>query len=267
MKKKFTVACFQTTSSNKPLDNINLLQKMFSSVKEKKIDLICTPECVAILSEKKKETEDYCFNWHGKFIKFISENAIKLKTYILVGSVPFKKKNGKFFNRSILINSEGNLINFYDKINLFDVVLSKKEKYLESKNYDAGKLLKVSNLPWGKLGMSICYDLRFPKLYKNLAKKGSDFFTIPAAFTVPTGKDHWKTLVRTRAIENGTFIFAPAQYGKHNNGRTTYGHSMIVDPWGKILQDGGEKICVIKETVDVREVENIRKKIPSMTTY
>lgn len=267
MKKKFTVACFQTTSSNKPLDNINLLQKMFSSIEGKRTDLICTPECVAILSEKKEETEDYWINWHEKFIKFISENAIKFKSYILVGSVPFKKKNGKFFNRSILINSKGNQIKFYDKINLFNVVLSKKEKYLESRNYDPGKFFKVSNLPWGKLGMSICYDLRFPKLYKNLARKGSDFFSVPAAFTVPTGKDHWESLVRTRAIENGAFIFAPAQCGKHNNGRITYGHSLIINPWGKILQDAGEKICVIRETLDVREVENIRKKIPSMTIY
>ena len=267
MSKKFTVACFQTTSSNKPCHNINLLQNMFSSLKRKKTDLICMPECVAILSDKKTEIDDYWSNWHRKFLRFISESARKLKTHILIGSVPIRKKNGKFFNRSILINGEGDIMNFYDKINLFDVVLSKREKYLESKNYDAGRLLKISSLPWGKLGMSICYDVRFPKLYKSLAKKGSDFITIPAAFTFSTGKDHWFTLVRSRAIENGVFIFAPAQCGIHDNGRQTYGHSLIVDPWGKILKDAGKEISIVRETIDVKNIQDVRKKIPSMEVY
>ena len=125
---------------------------------------------------------------------------------------------------------------------MFDVCLSQGESYLESKNYEPGKKIVISDLLWGNLGLSICYDLRFPNLYKKLAKKGADFFSIPAAFTFTTGKAHWHSLVRSRAIENGCFVFAPAQCGIHDNGRKTYGHSMIVNPWGKFWQ----KLKIIK---------------------
>ena len=265
--KIFKVACFQTKSSNLPEENINLLSKMFSKIKNKSIELVCLPECVAIFSDSRDQINNYISHWNKKFLKFICEQAHKNKTFILIGSLPVKSRNNKFLNRSLLISSSGKIISFYDKINLFDVVLNKNEKYLESKNYNAGRYLKIANLPWGKLGMSICYDIRFPNLYKKLALRGADFISIPAAFTFTTGQAHWHSLIRARAIENGCFIFAPAQLGYHKNGRKTYGHSMIVNPWGEILKEAKRENSIIFEEIDVSLVSEVRKKIPSTTQY
>ena len=145
--------------------------------------------------------------------------------------------------------------------------MNNKEKYLESKNYDSGKKISISRLPWGNLGMTICYDLRFPLLYKKLVKKGAKFFSIPAAFTYTTGISHWESLLRARAIENGCFVFAPAQCGYHDNGRRTFGNSMIIDPWGKILKRAKHTIGSISCDIDLEKVDLYRKKIPAMTLY
>ena len=264
---KFRVACFQTNSSDIPEENIIMLEKIFCKVKRKPYDLICLPECVSIFTDSRTKINNYCENWHQIFLNFIIGKAKEFHTNILIGSFPHKNKNRKFLNRSLLICKKGKILNHYDKINLFDVLLDKKEKYFESKNYDPGKKLKVIELPWGNLGMSICYDLRFPKLYKNLAKKGAEFFSIPAAFTFTTGKSHWHTLIRARAIENGCFIFAPAQCGIHKNGRKTFGHSLIVDPWGKVIAEAQNKIDVIEAQIDTDLVKKVRNKIPSMTIF
>ena len=180
---------------------------------------------------------------------------------------PLKKKNGKFLNRSYLVDSSGVINNYYDKINLFDVKLSQSEEYMESKNFDSGKNVKVLELPFGKIGLSICYDLRFSSLYKKLASKGADFFSIPAAFTYTTGKAHWHPLIKSRAIENGCFVFAAAQVGFHENGRRTFGHSLIVDPWGKIISDGLGRKGIIYGSVDKKIILESRKKIPSMQSF
>ena len=264
---KFRVACFQTNSSDIPEENIIMLEKIFSKVKRKNFDLICLPECVSIFSDSKTKINDYFDNWHQIFLNFIINKAQEFKTNILIGSFPYKNINKRFLNRSLLICSKGRVLSHYDKINLFDVILGKNEKYFESKNYDSGSKLEVIKLPWGGLGMSICYDLRFPNLYKRLAKKGADFFSIPAAFTYTTGKSHWHTLIRARAIENGCFVFAPAQCGIHNNGRKTFGHSLIVDPWGKVIAEAQNKIGVIEAQIDTELVKDVRKKIPSMTIF
>ena len=178
-----------------------------------------------------------------------------------------KNKNNKFFNRSLVINPKGEVVSSYDKINLFDVFLSNEEKYIESKNYDSGKKINLTKLPWGNLGMTICYDLRFPLLYKKLAKKGAHFFSVPAAFTYTTGISHWESLLRARAIENGCFVFAPAQCGFHDNGRRTFGNSMIIDPWGKILKRAKNSIGSISCDIDLEKVNFYRKRIPAMTEF
>ena len=265
---KFRVACFQTNSSDIPEENILMLEKIFSNIRRKPLDLICLPECVSIFSDSRSKINNYFENWHKIFLDFIISKAKELQTNILIGSFPYKNKNKKkFLNRSLIICNKGKILSHYDKINLFDVLLDKNEKYFESKNYDSGKKLKVIKLPWGNLGMSICYDLRFPNLYKSLAKKGAEFFAIPAAYTNTTGKSHWHTLIRARAIENGCFVFAPAQCGIHKNGRKTFGHSLIVDPWGKVIAEAQNKIDVIEAHIDTELVKKVRKKIPSMTTY
>ena len=267
MKKKLRVACFQTNSSNIPEENILMLEKIFSKVKEQSFDLICLPECVSIFSDSREEINDYVSNWHNDFLKFVINKSKEMRSYILIGSFPYKKKNKKFLNRSLLVNEKGELVSHYDKINLFDVLLDKNENYFESKNFDKGKKLNLFKLPWGNLGMSICYDLRFPNLYRKLAKKGADFLSIPAAFTYTTGISHWHSLIRARAIENGCFVFAPAQCGYHKNGRRTFGHSLIVDPWGQIVAEAGNEVEIIDAIINTDQIIEVRKKIPSMTTF
>ena len=155
----------------------------------------------------------------------------------LIGSLIIKISKNKLVNRSVLISDKGMIKSYYDKIHMYDVILSKKEKYFESKTFKAGKKLKSFRLPWGKIGLTICYDLRFPNLYRKLSKSGSIFLSVPSAFTETTGKRHWHSLLKARAIENFCYIFAPAQVGKHYNGRRTFGHSLIISPDGKILKE------------------------------
>ena len=260
---KFRVACFQTNSSDIPEENIIMLEKIFSKVKRKHFDLVCLPECVSIFSDSKTKINDYFDNWHQIFLNFIINKAQEFETNILIGSFPYKNKNKKFLNRSLIICKKGKVLSHYDKINLFDVILGENEKYFESKNYDSGKKFEVVKLPWGNLGMSICYDLRFPNLYKSLAKRGADFFSIPSAFTYTTGKSHWHTLIRARAIENGCFVFAPAQCGIHKNGRKTFGHSLIVDPWGKVIAEAKNQIDVIEAQIDTESVSYTHLTLPT----
>ena len=266
-KNKIKIVCLQTTSSKDPQKNLNMLEELFLKVSSK-VDLICLPECVAIFSDNVKDINLFLKKYKESFFNFIKEQAKKKNSSILVGSVPERYNESKFVNRSYIYDNKGLEKTVYDKINLFDVYLSKNESYLESKNYEAGKKVIVSDMPWGKIGMTICYDLRFPSLYKKLAKKGVDFFSVPAAFTFTTGRAHWHTLIRARAIENGCFVFAPAQCGIHDNGRKTYGHSMIVNPWGKILVEAKDsKKQIISTEINNGEIIECRKKIPSMTDF
>ena len=181
----------------------------------------------------------------------------------ILASVVIKEKN-KIKNRSVLINSKGLVVSYYDKIHMYDVALSKKEKYLESKIFSSGSLLKTPNLPWGILGLSICYDVRFPNMFRKLSKKGSLFISVPSAFTETTGKKHWHSLLKARAIENFCYIFAPAQQGTHWNGRKTYGHSLIISPDGKILKELKKGTGVITANIDPNISKILRKRIPSL---
>ena len=194
----------------------------------------------------------------------IKRLAKKYKKWILIGSLIIKNKK-KLLNRSVLINDKGKIKIFYDKIHMYDAKLSKSEKYFESKTFKAGKNIKVVKLPWGKLGLSICYDLRFPNMYRKMSKKGAIFLSIPSAFTETTGKRHWHTLLKARAIENFSYVFAPGQAGKHCNGRKTYGHSLIVSPDGKILKELGKREGVITTTIDPKKPIKLRRTIPSVS--
>ena len=266
MKKRFKILCLQTKSSKDPYKNIIMLEGLFKKLTTK-VDLICLPECVAVFSDEKKDINLFLKKFKDPFFNLIKQQAIKKRCCIQIGSIPEKYDQNKFVNRSYVIDENGNIDSFYDKINLFDVKLNDYEHYYESNNYVSGKKTVVSNLSIGKLGLSVCYDLRFPKLYKKLAKKGADFFSIPAAFTYTTGKAHWHTLVRARAIENGCFVFASAQNGMHDNGRKTFGHSMIVNPWGKVLAEAKSNDKFIISEINLDEVNLVRRKIPSMTNY
>ena len=191
--------------------------------------------------------------------------ARELGIWLHVGSMAVLLGSGKIANRALLISPSGEIEARFDKIHMFDVDLAGGESYRESKNYQAGDTAVLADLPWGTLGITVCYDLRFPHLYRALAKAGADFLAIPSAFTRPTGEAHWHVLMRARAIENGCFVFAAAQAGKHESGRETYGHSLIVSPWGEVLAEAdGVHPSVIVADVELADVQQARQRIPSL---
>jgi predicted amidohydrolase len=190
--------------------------------------------------------------------------ARELGIWLHVGSLAVKVEPEKIANRSYLIDPDGKIAALYDKLHLFDVDLAGGESYRESRNIRPGGKAVLADLPWGRLGLSICYDLRFPALYRALACSGASFIAVPSAFTRQTGEAHWHVLLRARAIETGTFIFAASQGGVHENGRSTYGHSLIVSPWGEVLAEAGEDPQVLFADIDPRLSAEARAKIPSL---
>jgi predicted amidohydrolase len=186
------------------------------------------------------------------------------RAWILLGSLAITLEGGAIANRSYLLDPDGAIAARYDKVHLFDVDLAGGESYRESETIAPGACATVADLPWGRVGLSICYDLRFAQLYRALAKAGADFLTVPAAFTKTTGQAHWHVLLRARAIETGCFVFAPCQFGVHAGDRATYGHSLIIDPWGQVLADGGEGRGVAVAEVDPAAVARARAMIPAL---
>ena len=261
----FRVSCIQLRSNNSISQNLKKTEKLIHKAIKQKTDFILTPEVSSLFSLNKKQLLKVCKSMNeDNYIKGIKIIAKKYKKWILIGSVIIKISKTKLVNRSVLIDNNGKIRTFYDKIHMYDVVLSKREKYFESKTFSAGNKLKSFNLPWGRLGLSICYDLRFPNLYRKLSKSGSLFISIPSAFTETTGKKHWHTLIKARAIENFCYILAPAQGGNHYNGRKTYGHSMIVSPDGKILKELKKSEGVITVSINQNLPKKLRKVIPSL---
>ncbi len=261
----FRVSCIQLRSNNNILYNLNKTRKLIVKAVKQKADFIITPEVSSHFSLNKKELLKVCTSMENDlYLKGISKLAKKYKKWILIGSLIIKLSNSKLVNRSVLLDTKGKIKTYYDKIHMYDVVLSKKEKYFESKSFSAGKKIKTFKLPWGKLGLSICYDLRFPNLYRKLAKAGSLFLTVPSAFTETTGKKHWHSLLKARAIENFCYIFAPAQGGTHYNGRKTFGHSLIISPDGQILKELKKSEGLITASINPNFSKNLRLRIPSL---
>jgi len=184
--------------------------------------------------------------------------------WLLAGSITIRLETGKLANRSMLFDPRGKVVARYDKIHMFDADPADGQAYRESATFEPGTKAVVAETDFGKLGLSICYDVRFPALYRALALGGAAIITVPAAFTVPTGKAHWHVLLRARAIETGAFVFAPAQCGEHAGGRRTYGHSLIVAPWGEILAEAGEEPGTLIAEIDFAAVEKARAQVPSL---
>tara|TARA_B100000767_G_scaffold42511_1_gene36360 strand:- start:465 stop:1262 length:798 start_codon:yes stop_codon:yes gene_type:complete len=261
----FRVSCIQLKSNQNIYYNLNRTEKLIIKAVKQKTDFILTPEVSSLFSLNKTKLLKVCRPMNKDiYLNGIKKLAKKYKKWILVGSLIIKISKKKLVNRSVLIDQNGKIKSYYDKIHMYDVVLSKKEKYLESKIFTAGKKIKSINLPWGKLGLSICYDLRFPNMYRQLSKIGSIFLSIPSAFTETTGKRHWRALLRARAIENFCYVFAPAQGGAHYNGRKTFGHSMVVSPDGQVLKELKKLEGVITVTIDQKLPKKLRSIIPSL---
>jgi predicted amidohydrolase len=261
----FRVSCIQLKSNNNIHYNLNKTEKLIVKAVKQKTDFIITPEVSSLFSLDKNQLLKVCKSMNEDiYLNGIKLLAKKYKKWILIGSLIIKISKNKLVNRSVLINKQGQIKSFYDKIHMYDAILSKKEKYFESKTFTAGKKIKSFNLPWGKIGLSICFDLRFPNLYRKLSKTGSIFLSIPSAFTDTTGKRHWHSLLKARAIENFSYVFAPAQGGSHFNGRKTFGHSMIVSPDGKILKELKKSEGVITALIDQKLPSKLRSIIPSL---
>ena len=261
----FRVSCIQLKSNNNILHNLKKTEQLISKAVKQKSDFILTPEISSLFLLEKKRLLKICKSMKDDiYLNGIKKIAKKYKRWILIGSLIIKVSKNKLVNRSVLIDKNGRIRTYYDKIHMYDVVLSKREKYFESKTFRAGKKIRSSNLPWGKLGLSICYDLRFPNMFRKLSKAGCDYISIPSAFTETTGKRHWHSLLKARAIENFCYIFAPAQGGTHYNGRKTFGHSMIISPDGKILKELKKSEGVITVSIDQKLPKKLRSIIPSL---
>tara|TARA_B100000929_G_C15464733_1_gene405777 strand:- start:518 stop:1321 length:804 start_codon:yes stop_codon:yes gene_type:complete len=259
------VACIQLSSGEDYNINIKKVIYFINQAIKKKADLIITPETSSIITSNKKTLFKNSYQMkNDPLIAKIKSISKRNRKWILIGSLPIKDKSkNKLRNRSIMIGPKGNIVAFYDKINMFDVKLSDKEQHKESKKFIPGNKLKTVNLPWGKLGLTICYDLRFPEIYRNLSKKNLHFISVPSAFTKITGQKHWLTLLKARAIENFCYIFAPAQAGKNTKKRETFGHSTIISPDGKILRLKKFGTGVICSKINPKLSMELRKVIPS----
>ena len=261
----FTAGLVQMRSGLVPQINLDAAVKLIGEAKGAGADYVQTPEMTNIMVVQRDqllaaavpEESDAC-------LAMFREVARALELYLHVGSLAIKVSADKAANRSYLIDPKGEIAARYDKIHMFDVDLDGGESYRESRNFRAGDFGIVTDLPWGRLGMTICYDLRFPALYRAVAEAGASFLAVPSAFTRQTGEAHWHVLLRARAIENGCFVFAAAQGGKHENGRETFGHSLIIDPWGRILAEGGTEPGVVLAKIDPAEISAARGRIPSL---
>jgi predicted amidohydrolase len=261
----FRVGLIQMRSAREPAANAQAAAKLIGEAKEGGADYVLTPEMTNIMElSREKLFSTIVPEENDASLATFRELARALGIYVHVGSLAVKVSPDKAANRAFLIDRRGDIVARYDKIHMFDVDLANGERYRESRSYRAGELAVTADLPWGRLGLTICYDLRFPALYRALAEAGASFLAIPSAFTKQTGEAHWHVLMRARAIENGCFVLAAAQGGRHENGRDTFGHSLAVDPWGRILAEGGTEPGVIFADVDPAEVSAARGKVPSL---
>ncbi len=269
MSRTLTVACLQPCAGPMVGPNLAAIADLVRRARDAGAAFIATPENTAMIEPRraqKWQQADQARDPHS--LTFMRDLARETGAMLLVGSLTVKPEpddpDQRLANRSYLIGGDGAVIAHYDKIHMFDVDLANGESYRESSQFRPGDRAVVAPTPWGPVGLSICYDLRFPALYRALAQAGARIITIPAAFTVPTGTAHWHVLIRARAIETGCFILAPAQTGTHAEGRQTYGHSLIVAPWGEVLADGGTETGFILADLDLDRVEEARRMVPSL---
>ncbi|MFQ5533909.1 MAG: carbon-nitrogen hydrolase family protein [Sphingomonadales bacterium] len=261
----FRAACVQITSGPEIDANIEAAAKLIRGAHTAGATFITTPEMVSLIEPRGKALFEKVHSQdEDPALAAFRALAAELRVWLLIGSLPIRIGETKVANRSFLIDDRGAISASYDKIHMFDVDLPDGQVYLESKDYQPGTKVVVADTPWGRLGLSVCYDLRFGYLYRALAKAGATILTVPAAFTHYTGQAHWHILVRARAIETGCFVIAPAQTGAHAGGRETYGHSLVVDPWGAVLADAEEGPGFVIADIDTALVGEARAKVPAL---
>lgn len=266
MAETFRVTCVQNCAERDMAPSIAALEPMIRGAAGAGAQLIVLPEMATMLEpQNPKVLEKAVPEEADPGLARFRELARETGAWILVGSLLIKQPaENRVANRSYMIDPKGAIAARYDKLHLFDVDLASGETYRESATVKAGAAAVLAPLPWGPIGMSVCYDLRFAYLYRALAQAGARYLAIPAAFTYTTGKAHWHVLVRARAIETGSYVFAANQGGTHAEGRRTWGHSLIVDPWGEVLADGGEQTGWITADIDPAKVDEARAAIPAL---
>jgi deaminated glutathione amidase len=263
--EKFRAACVQLNSGDTAADNIRDASNLIRAAAAGGARFIATPENTGLMASDGGAKLAQSFDEaHDPALPAFTALAKELGVWLLIGSLAIKVSDSKTANRSFLIDPKGAITARYSKIHLFDVDLPSGETYRESRTVEGGSEAVLAETPWGHIGLTVCYDLRFPQLYRQLAKQGAFALTVPSAFTETTGKAHWHVLLRARAIENGAFVIAPAQGGRHANGRRTYGHSLIVSPWGEILAEGGTEPGVFAAEIDPALSVAARAEVPSL---
>ena len=270
MSSSFKAACVQISSQLDMDANLEAASALVRDAADNGAQMVLLPENVSLMGANREQALAMAMpEARHKALPVFTELAREKGVWLMVGSLSVRLDEAgggedMLANRSLLISDQGEVMVRYDKIHMFDVNIEGGESHRESETYRPGAQAVVAATPWGGLGMTICYDLRFPYLYRSLAQAGAHFMSVPSAFTRVSGRAHWHVLLRARAVETGCYIFAPAQCGDHANDRQTYGHSLIIDPWGKILAEAGESPCVIAADIDPSRVAAVRAMIPSL---
>jgi predicted amidohydrolase len=261
------IAIFQSRTGVDPAANAQALTEAIGQAARGGAEMLFTPEMSGLLDrDVQRARGNVASEEQDRVLAACRDAAKRNKVWVHIGSLAVTAEDEKFANRGFVIDSGGDIRASYDKIHLFDVDLPTGESWRESNVYRGGsEAVVVEGTPLGKLGLTICYDLRFPALFQSLTDAGAQVVSVPAAFTVPTGRAHWEILLRARAIEAGVFIVAAAQCGRHEDGRETYGHSLIVDPWGTILLDMGEQVGVAFAEIDLGKVDEVRTRVPAIS--
>jgi predicted amidohydrolase len=262
------VAVLQLTSNHDVKVNLEQVDRLLNDIQDKGVKLAVLPENFAFMglqdSDKLNISEEY---QHGPIQAYISDLAKKYRLWIIAGTIHIKDDERHVRASSIVYDDKGKIAARYDKIHLFDVHISSQEFYHESDTINPGKDIVVVDTPVGKIGLSVCYDLRFPELYHLMQQKGAEIFSIPAAFTYTTGKAHWDVLIRARAIENSCYVLAPNQSGTHASGRQTYGHSAIISPWGEVLAQEPSLSKAIIADINIDELYSLRQNFPTINHH
>ena len=265
MDFKFRLACVQVNAGSEIDSNLEATSILVKSAIREGAQLVSLPECVSLIEPDRDVLQQKCeVENSNRALAFFRHLATDYGIWLHVGSIAVLNDTGEISNRTFLIGPDGKIEARYDKIHMFDVDLGGSEVYRESDTYKPGTAATIADIPWGQLGLTICYDLRFPSLYNLLAQSGAHMIAVPSAFTQSTGRAHWHVLLRARAIETGCWIFAAAQCGSHGKGRKTYGHSLIVNPWGEIVSEAGDEPGFIAADIDMSEVDKVRQSIPAL---
>lgn len=260
------IAVLQMTSGIDPAANAKALIEAVDAAAAGGASMLFTPEMSGLLDRERARAAPHIVSEQtNPVLAAVREAAARTGTWVALGSLAVARDDGRWANRSFLVDSSGEIAARYDKIHMFDVDLSTGESWRESSAYAAGEEVVVAKTPIGRLGLTICYDLRFPALFEALGRAKCDVIAIPAAFTVPTGAAHWHVMQRARAIEASAFVIAAAQCGQHADGRETYGHSLVADPWGEVLLDmGGEGAGIAFAELDLARIAEVRRQLPSL---